>query len=141
MTRNKALGWLDKNPKDAAEWAAVKFPPRTVYRAGDTVVKRDTITRRDTVVYRDSDGTEVRIPCPECDAIYVTERIRDTIEVINSAGEEKERLRANEAEREVAVKDGQLVSEKEKAKNRLYWIISLGVLCTALFAFILRKVF
>lgn len=142
ISKSRVYTWLDKHPKQAAEYSAVKFPPRG--STGETKVVRVTDTLIEEKVIIDSvacpDGSTVKY---RTDVQYVV-KTRDLLRVdtvVNTAGEEKERLRANEAEREVAIKEGELVSAKEKAKGRLYWIIGLSVGCAALFAFIVRKIF
>lgn len=142
VSQKGAYKWLDKNPRKAAEWAAVKYPPKTV--KGETKVVKVVDSVEKVVRVVDS------IPCPdgsivvtEKDIQYVVkkeylERV-DTVE--NTAAVERERLRANEAEREVAVKDGQLTVAQEKAKSRLWWIGGLGLTCVLLFAFIIRRIF
>lgn len=142
VTERKVHRYLNDNPRFAAEYAAVKFPPKTVQGETKIVKVVDSVER--IVIVKDTvdcpDGTRIVV---EKDVQYVVQKeyLHRVDTVTNSAGEERERLRANEAEREVAVKDGQLSGEKEKAKSRLYWIIGLGSLCVLLLAFILRKVF
>lgn len=142
VSKSKVYDWLDKNRQDAAKYCSTEFPARVTQGETKLIKVVDTLIKKETVIDTVDcpDGTKVTA---EKDIRYVIQKeyLQRVDTTVDRAGEEKERLRANDAEKNVAITEGQLVSEKEKSKARLYWIIGLGVLCVALFAFIIRKVF
>lgn len=142
VSKSKVYDWLDKNKQDAAKYCSTEFPARVtqgetkLIKVVDTLIKKETII--DTVDC--PDGTKVTV---EKDIRYVIQKeyLQRVDTTVDRAGEEMERLRANAAEADVAIRDGLLSVEKQISKARMWWIIGLGVLCAALFAFIIRKVF
>src|SRR5690606_11120755 len=53
-TQKKAVNYFNSHPNIAAEYCGDKFPPKTEYKEGKTIVKSDTIYKEGKT-----------LPCPE----------------------------------------------------------------------------
>lgn len=131
--RNKAHNYFRDHPQELAELCAKEFPPVINHIQGKT----DTIPGINVYIKGDSipcpDGTkvkapDVKVPCPPSTHRVDTVTIENTAKIKALEGESKNKdARISELEKE-------LTETKEKASNRMWWLISIGLFFALLIA-------
>lgn len=129
-----------ENPVELAEICADKYPPKTVTITGktDTVVNRDTVKVKVPVVIPGGTDT-VWADCPPAERIYHYINRTDTIMQENTAMIEALRLRRDSALQDLGIYRAMLDEWRERAKNRVWWIVGLAIALGASVIFRLRK--
>lgn len=117
-----------EHPVDLAEICADEFPVKVVTTKGKT----DTVTVRDTLRVK----VPVPVPggtdtlwadCPPSETVYRYINRTDTIMQENTALIAELQGKLAEANTELAVEKALRSSSDKQARNRLYWIIGLGI--------------
>ena len=117
-----------ENPTELAELCADEFPVKVVTTKGKT----DTVTVRDTLRVK----VPVPVPggtdtlwadCPPAEHVYHYINRTDTIMQENTAMIAELQGKLAEANTELAVEKALRSSSDKQARNRLYWIIGLGI--------------
>lgn len=116
-----------ENPIDLAELCADEFPVKTITSKGktDTVTMRDTLRVRVPVVTKQLDT--LWADCPPSETVYRYINRTDTIMQENTALIAALQGKLAEANTELAVEKALRSSSDKQARNRLYWIIGLGI--------------
>jgi len=117
-----------ENPTKLAELCADKYPPKvtTVKGKTDTVTMRDTL--RVKVPVPMPGGTDTLwADCPPAEHVYHYINRTDTIMQENTALIAALQGKLAEANTELAVEKALRSSSDKQARNRLYWIIGLGI--------------
>lgn len=129
-----------EHPTELAELCADEFPPKitTVKGKTDTVTKRDTLRVR--VPVKIPGGTDtVWADCPPAERIYHYINRTDTIMQENTAMIESLRLRRDSALQDLGIYRAMLEEWRERAKNRVWWIVGLAIALGVSVIFRLRK--
>lgn len=132
-----------ENPNDLALQCASKYPPKTEYVKGETIVRSDTVVRNDTVVvtiYKEGKVEYIKVPCPTCKEITKYVNQTDTVKVEDEA--KLALLRNDNTKLAQSLDNEKKVSEKAlNSRNTWMWIsIGIGVAFLGTVAFlVLRK--
>ena len=117
-----------ENPIDLAELCADEFPVKTITTKGKT----DTVTMRDTLRVK----VPVPVPggtdtlwadCPPAEHVYHYINRTDTIMQENTAMIAALQGKLADAGTELAVEKALRKKSDKSSRNRLYWIIGLGI--------------
>lgn len=117
-----------ENPTELAEICADKYPPKTVTVKGrtDTVTKRDTLRVR--VPVKVPGGTDtVWADCPPAQVVEHYINRTDTIMQENTALIASLQGKLAQSEQDKAVETALRLEAKKAARNRMYWIVGLGI--------------
>lgn len=129
-----------ENPVELAEICADKYPTKTVTITGktDTVTTKDTVKVKVPVVIPGGTDT-VWADCPPAERIYHYINRTDTIMQENTAMIESLRLRRDSALQDLGIYRAMLEEWRERAKNRVWWIVGLAIALGVSVIFRLRK--
>lgn len=125
--RYRAFTFYQQNPNELAELCATNFPPKTVFKPGETIIKTDTVTNTVTDTLECPDGT--KLECPPQKTVYINKYRTDTLEVENTAlvaalqyknQELSTKLYEEEVRHKLAVERAEDAEKKSKRKT---WII------------------
>src|SRR5690606_20017963 len=117
-----------EHPTELAEMCADEFPPKVTTVKGKT----DTVTKRDTLRVR----VPVKIPgrtdtlwadCPPAEHVYHYINRTDTIMQENTALIAALQGKLADAGTELAVEKAMRSASDKSSRNRLYWIIGMGI--------------
>lgn len=136
--RSRAHEFFREHPVELAELCGDKFPTKTEYLPGKTVVKSDTTVVTDTVTVQVDCPDGTKVDCPPAKTVFIrdTVTIRDTLLQENTARVEQYRLQSERDARLLAVKDHQLTEAEKTAKNR-GWVLA-GVIAAGVIYFLLK---
>lgn len=130
----KAKDTFDNNKKEAAEYCAEKFPVKTEYIKGDSVLLLDTLYVGEnvfdtvTVETKDTVYRTITKTLP-AKVINKTIRITDTIVKENTARIEDFNIQLRNKEIENGILKADRDNWKVKAKQRLWWfLIAVGAM-------------
>jgi len=130
----KAKDTFDNNKKEAAEYCAEKFPVKTEYIKGDSVLLLDTLYVGEnvfdtvTVETKDTVYRTITKTLP-AKVINKTIRITDTIVKENTARIEDFNIQLRNKEIENGILKADRDNWKSKAKKRLWWfLIAVGAI-------------
>jgi len=130
----KAKDTFDNNKKEAAEYCAEKFPVKTEYIKGDSVLLLDTLYVGEnvfdtvTVETKDTVYRTITKTLP-AKVINKTIRITDTIVKENTARIEDFRIQLRNKDIENGILKADRNNWKVKAKQRLWWfLIAVGAI-------------
>ncbi len=116
-----------EHPTELAELCADKYPVKVVTVKGkaDTVTRRDTVRVRVPVVTKQLDT--IWADCPPAQVVEHYINRTDTIMQENTALIAALQGKLAEVNTEIAVEKALRSSSDKQARNRLYWIIGLGI--------------
>lgn len=116
-----------ENPIELAEICADEFPVKTITTKGktDTVTMRDTLRVRVPVVTKEMDT--VWADCPPAEHVYHYINRTDTIMQENTAMIAALQGKLADVGTELAVEKAMRSDSDKSSRNRLYWIIGLGI--------------
>jgi len=130
----KAKDTFDNNKKEAAEYCAEKFPVKTEYIKGDSVLLLDTLYVGEnvfdtvTVETKDTVYRTITKTLP-AKVINKTIRITDTIVKENTARIEDFRIQLRNKDIENGILKADRDNWKSKAKQRFWWLlIAIGAM-------------
>lgn len=131
--QRKAEAFYQDHPEQLAKQCADKFPPDTIFKKGEVVVKSDTaFIKGDSipcppVVNEKGETVYVKVKCPDSKIIRDTITRIDTIEKINTAAVEYYRFQNDSLNKALIKVTAQKEDAKQTAANRLWWIIGFAV--------------
>lgn len=135
--QRKAEAFYNEHPEKLAKQCADNYPPDTVFKKGEEIIKTDTtLIKGDSipcppVVNEKGDTVFVKVKCPDSkiirDSIFTT----DTLVMVNTAIVEYYRFQNDSLNKELLKSNTQRDSAKETAANRLWIIIGLSVVIAA----------
>lgn len=127
-TERKVKRWMDNNGIKMSEWCSQKYPVKTEYLKGETIVKNDTtLIKGDSIPCPETiKGKIVKVKCPDVATVYTTINRVDTVIKENTAKvayykglydlETIEKIKTDEI----------LIESNKTAKKRLNWIVFLS---------------
>lgn len=135
--QKKAEEFLNAHPEVEARRCAQNYPPDTTFIKGDTVLTYDTlVTKGDSIpcpptVNESGDTVYVKVKCPDSKTVTVYLDRVDTVVLMNTALVDYYRFRNDSLNKVVIKVTTQRDDAKDKAANRLWIIVALGIALAA----------
>jgi len=136
----KAKATMFSYPDSFALPCSILFPIIPKYIQGkDSVIERTLTVKGDSIPCPEVAGKTVYVKCPDAKIVYKDVFRVDTIQVESTSKLKDLQNKFNSLQADKLATDKKLEDKSEQSSNRLWFIVSLGILLGGMIWFLIRR--